>query len=250
MLRSLYENNSDKFIDVYCLNSDLTNEDENYILNHLNYENLHITFIKVNEEIFKGAPTVKRYPLEIYYRLLATEVLPKNLDRILYLDVDLIVKGSLEELYNKDFNNNLFLTSTNIGKFLTWFNSLRLGSLKKHIYPNTGVMMMNLVKMRECVKIEDITNFISKHKQTMALYDQDIIFALYGDKIGLIDSKKYNLSDRQISKYNRHHRNKIDKNWVDKNNVIIHYLGSNKPWKPNYKGILKPYFELYNFIEE
>ena len=29
------------------------------------------------------------------------------------------------------------------------------------------------------------------------------------------------------------------------NNVIVHYLGRNKPWKPDYKGILKPFYDKY-----
>ena len=38
---------------------------------------------------------------------------------------------------------------------------------------------------------------------------------------------------------------KIDLNWVEKNNFIIHYLGKNKPWKDNYKGILEDYYKRY-----
>ena len=33
--------------------------------------------------------------------------------------------------------------------------------------------------------------------------------------------------------------------WVEENNVIVHYLGRNKPWKPDYKGILKPFYDKY-----
>ena len=42
-------------------------------------------------------------------------------------------------------------------------------------------------------------------------------------------------------------KNKIDLDWVKNNNIIIHYLGRNKPWKDKYKGILKDfYFEYYS----
>ncbi len=250
MLKSLCDNNRDLQINVYCLHTTLTEDDKNYILQNAKFDNLNINFIEVSDAIFQHAPTVRRYPFEIYYRLLAAEVLPEQLDRILYLDVDVIVKGNLEDLYNMDFRDNLFLATTNVGKVLTWFNSLRLSLTGKRIYPNTGVVLMNLSKMREVVKIDDIVEFINNHKRAMALYDEDIIFALYGDKIGLIDSRIYNLSDRQIAKYNRHHRKKIDKKWVDEHNIIIHYLGPNKPWKTGYKGILKPYYEKYEFTEE
>ncbi len=110
-------------------------------------------------------------------------------------------------------------------------------------------MLLNINQFREKAKKEDIFNFIKKHKFFMTLYDEDVAFGLYGDKILLFDGKRFNLSDRSIARYNLFNKNKIDTQWVDDNNVIIHYLGKNKPWKKNYKGILKPYFDKYDFVE-
>ena len=246
MLNSLSDNNKEEDIKVFCLNSSLTEEDKNEIRANNKNEKLEINFIDIDPKLFANAPTVKRYPQEIYYRLLAYKYLPKDVDRILYMVVDLIVKGSLKELYNKDFDGNLILATTNIGKFLNWFNRVRLGVKKGHIYLNSGVMMMNIKEMRNVFDEEKIYDFIRRKKRVMALYDEDVLFALYGDRIGLIDSTIYNLSDRQIRKYNRHHKQKIDYQWVVENNKIIHYLGKNKPWKDDYKGILKPFYDKYN----
>jgi lipopolysaccharide biosynthesis glycosyltransferase len=250
MLNSLCSNNSDENFDVFCLHSSLSEDDKNYINNHIKFDNIKINFIQIDNHYFENAPTVKRYPIEVYYRLVAYEFLPKNIDRVLYLDVDIIINKSLKELYNLDFKENLFFASTNTGKFLTWFNRIRLGIKKNHIYPNTGVLLINIQKMREVAKKEDIFEFIEIHKPFMTLYDEDVVFGLYGDKISLLDDKKYNLSDRNIKRYNTFHKNKIDKKWVDENNVIIHYLGKNKPWKNNYKGILKSYYDKYDFNDK
>ena len=38
---------------------------------------------------------------------------------------------------------------------------------------------------------------------------------------------------------------KIDEKWVEDNCCIIHYFGKNKPWKDNYKGILKKFYLIY-----
>jgi lipopolysaccharide biosynthesis glycosyltransferase len=229
------------------LHSSLSNEDKNYIANHLKFENIKINYIKIDEGYFAKAPTVKRYPNEIYYRLIAYDVLPKSVSRVLYLDVDIIVNKSLRELYNKEFHGNLFFTTTNSGKVLTWLNRVRLGVKKNHVYPNTGVMLMDIDGLRQVTKKEDIFKFIEEHKAVMTLYDEDVVFGLFSDKITLLDDKKFNLSDRSITRFNLFHKNKIDRIWVDENNVIIHYLGKNKPWKKNYKGILKPYFDKYDF---
>lgn len=39
----------------------------------------------------------KRYPHEVYYRLLAPHVLPESIDRVIYLDCDMLVIGSLAD---------------------------------------------------------------------------------------------------------------------------------------------------------
>jgi lipopolysaccharide biosynthesis glycosyltransferase len=57
----------------------------------------------------------------------------------------------------------------------------------------------------------------------------------------------YNLNERKIRGYNRHHakNEKIDLAWVDKNAYILHYIGRNKPWKEKYRGILRGYYQKY-----
>ena len=85
----------------------------------------------------------------------------------------------------------------------------------------------------------------------MCLYDQDVIFKFFGNKIRLIDPRLYNLSDRLVMFHNKFYRSKykIDLDWVENNNYIIHYLGTNKPWKDKYRGILKDYYTKYK-VEE
>ena len=248
MLRSLYDNNRHRSVRVFCLHSSLTDTDIAYIRSYAPSA-LRIDFIAVDESLFREAPTVKRYPHEVYYRLLAFELLPPEVEKILYLDVDIIVKGDLGELYDADCGDHLLLASTNTGRLLTRLNGVRLRTGGKRVYPNTGVMLMQIAAMRAAVRREDIFAFIDAHKHVMTLYDEDVLFGLYGNRIGTIDSRKYNLSDRQINRYNRTHKHKIDTEWVERNNVILHYLGPNKPWKDNYCGMLKGYYDKYDFTD-
>jgi len=44
----------------------------------------------------------------MYYRLLAFKFLPEELDRILYLDPDILVINPIDELYNMDIDNYLY----------------------------------------------------------------------------------------------------------------------------------------------
>ncbi len=245
MMNSLSTNNKDSEFDVYVLHTDLDDEDKAKILTKLQ-PNINPIYIYMDKSLFKGAPKVKRYPYEIYYRIFAPKMLPESVERILYLDSDLIVHGNVDELYNMNFEGNLFIACTQIRGFVTWLNRIRMTVNRHHYYMNTGVMMMNVKELRQIIDTDKIFKFIKRNGWRMYLYDQDVLFKFYGDRIKLIDPKIYNLSDRYITFYNmRRPKHKIDADWVANNNIIIHYLGRNKPWKEKYKGILKDYYFKY-----
>ena len=86
----------DEDINFYILHHDLSNDDKNNLIN--SFKSQTFRFIEIDENEFKDFPISSRYPLEIYYRLFAPLLLPNNLDRILYLDVDIVVINSLKEL--------------------------------------------------------------------------------------------------------------------------------------------------------
>ena len=99
--------------------------------------------------------------------------------------------------------------------------------------------------MRKEQNIQELNEYIIKNEKRLFLPDQDVLNALYGNKVIVIDNLKYNLSDRAIKRYNLTKRKKINRHWVDENAYIIHYYGKNKPWKDKYRGILKPYYEFH-----
>ncbi len=245
MLNSLASNNAESEFDVYVLHSDLQEEDKKNILQNVK-PNINLIYMYMDNSLFKGAPKVNRYPYEIYYRIFAPTMLPESVERILYLDSDLIVHKNIDELYNMNFEGNLFIACTQIRGFMQWFNRVRMGVNKHHVYMNTGVMVMNVKELRQVIEPEKIFAFMKKNGWRMYLYDQDVLFKFFGDRIKLVDPKLYNLSDRYITFYNmRRPKHKIDADWVVNNNVIVHYLGRNKPWKDNYKGILAKYYYEY-----
>ena len=243
LLKSIEKTNKNKEINVYVLNREIEALEEENILKKFINNNIKINFIKIdNKEIEKFPVYEKRYPVEIYFRLFATKYLPKDINRILYLDVDTIVINSLDKLYNMDFENNLFIGSTHINKNLHNFNINRFGVDKNYFYVNTGVLMMNLEELRKIPVEKEVISFIKKYKTKLMLPDQDIIFALYGNRIKEVDSLIYNLGDRDIRKYNLLNKEQIDLDWVKKHSVIIHYYGRNKPWNKNYNGILNYFY--------
>lgn len=244
MIKSFLDNHKQK-TDVYIISKDITSDDLPQL------DQLTFYIIDFEDRYLADVPTSKRYPKSIYYRIFASQVLPKSIERILYLDPDIIIKANLNSFYQMEFQNALFIGSTNTGKFLQKFNEIKNKAPKGAPYINTGVLLMNIKLLRDTQSMQEVYRYIRKYKHRFTLPDQDIISGLYGDRIKLVSSLIYNLSDRGIRYYNaKNPDNKITLDWVDKNTKIIHYYGRNKPWKSSYKGILKFYYDKYKIENE
>lgn len=242
-LYSIVKNGGALSYNVYILHSDLNHEQRSYIEQKAD-KRVIIYFIKVDETIFQGFPETKRYPKEIYYRLVSPLLLPRDLDKILYLDVDTIIINSLSDLYQMDFQNNYYIACSHVKEFLTKCNQIRLEIKDDVPYINTGVLMMNLPALRNHLSIDFIRTTVKKKTHSFLLPDQDLLTIMHGKHILLTDTIRYNLSDRILNIYNMNHQNhKIDISWVRKNCTIIHYCGKNKPWLNHYKGILDIFYK-------
>lgn len=241
-LGSVAKNGGADHYDAYILHSDLEEADRLQIRENT-AEEVDLHFIPVDEAIFQGFPETSRYPKQVYYRLTAPLLLPEYLDKILYLDVDLVVINSLEELYSTDFEGNYYLACSHVKEFLTRFNQKRLG-VEDHVpYINTGVMMLNLSALRQNLTLDQLRDTARKKMHAFMLPDQDLLTVMHGEHIKLVDTLRYNLSDRLLAAHNANPQNEtLDLDWVRKNAVVIHYYGKNKPWKPGYMGILDVFY--------
>lgn len=208
------------------------------------WEKMQLYPIQVNASAFDFFPEHHRYPKTMYYRIFAASLLPDSLDRILYLDPDLVVIHSLNELYHMDLGDHYFLGCSHTQKMLTEFNRMRLDLPKEAHYINTGVLLMNLSLLRREQSRDEVVRYVEQYGKVFTLPDQDIISALYGHRTGMLDTLRYNLSDRILNVNNANPLNThIDVDWVRQHGVIVHYCGKNKPWKENYHGVLDVFYD-------
>ena len=241
-LRSIVKNGGEERYDAYILHSDLTDADMDAV--RAVSDRVSCRFLSVDAGDFDGFPESSRYPRQIYYRLAAPLLLPEELDRILYLDVDTLVINPLKELYTMDFQGNYYIASTHIREALTKLNDRRLNVPDGSPYVNTGVMVLNLPALRENLTMDEIRRTALQKIDSFWLPDQDLLTVLHGDKILLADTQKYNLSDRILNIYNANPKNpRHNLDWVRENTVVIHYCGKNRPWKPHYIGQLGVFYE-------
>lgn len=168
---------------------------------------------------------------------------PDSLDRILYLDPDLVVINPLDDLYAMDFEGNSFIAATHVQKFFRKFNEHRLNLEENTPYINTGVLLMNLEILRKEHSGEAIRSYIDKNRRRLLLPDQDVFTALYGQKTKIADASLYNLGEIYLITHKMTKQmSDISIDWVRSNTVIVHYYGKNKPWKKDYKGSLDVFY--------
>jgi len=240
MLYSLLRSNPDSTFIVYLLHSSISNTALTRTRQILGTSGELIPILAKDIRL-ENAPTSSRYPQEIYYRIFAAKYLPEHVDRVLYLDPDIIVNGCVKELYNLPMEQYYFAAASHIGPVLHRINELRLDMDESSPYINSGVMLMNLDLLRREQDLDEVFEFIERKKSFLVLPDQDIISSLYGTKILALDPFRYNMTEvlfRQHAPFEK----SLDLDWIRRNSVIIHYCGRNKPWKTNYRGELDIFY--------
>lgn len=241
MLFSLLHSNPDERFRVYILQNSIRPEALAGTEKILNGRGKLVS-IFVDDTQLKGAPISDRYPLEMYYRIFAAKYLPKELDRVLYLDPDIIVNKPLHDLYSMPMGTAYFAAATHIRSALHRFNEIRLDMDEESPYINSGVMLINLDLLRAEQNTDDVFEYIKAHEGWLLLPDQDIISGLYGQRIITLDPFKYNMTERLFE------MSRIEGRWMEledvrENAAIIHYIGRNKPWKSSYKGKLGVFYD-------
>lgn len=239
MLASLLRYNQEP-IAVYVLHHSLSQTDLERIQAVLG-EQGKVKSIWVDDHMLKDAPVTERYPREMYYRIFAAGYLPNDLERILYLDPDLVVNGSLKELYQLDLGDYYFAAASHVQKSMQKINELRL-EMEEGPYINSGVMLMNLTVLRQKQDEQAVFRYIDEHRKVLFLPDQDIISGLYSEHILPLDPYRYNMTERLFA-LRPQAQAWQDLDWVRENATIIHYCGRNKPWREPYFGKLNVFFK-------
>ncbi|MDU5535240.1 MAG: glycosyltransferase family 8 protein, partial [Anaerococcus sp.] len=207
MFYSLFLTNKTN-IDIYIMHSSISDENikllEDFVKEQSNNK-ARLINVRVEDE-FSGALTTFYYTSEMYYRLLAYKYLPEDLDRVLYLDPDILVLNSLETLYKSDFCDNLFMAAIHTIPTVQSANKARLKvtSEKSDIvnYYNSGILMINLARARQNSYEDKIVKYInSTPKAGLMMPDQDLLNVVFRKEIKEISELKYNYDARRFSAY-------------------------------------------------
>lgn len=250
-IASIFENNKEYKVDIYVLYSTLSDNQKEKLNELAKSYNQNINIIQVEDYYFNNVPAL-RWSKETYYRLLINELLPSDLNRILYLDCDIVINKSIEDLYNLDLEENCIAA-------LIEDNDLkprqRLGLSPDGDYFQAGVILFDIDKCKSRLSYEKSIEILNKIGDRLLAVDQDVINVMFDGKIKSIEEKFNNCKITNFYGNNINRLfNHINKDRLD-NTVVFHY-STGKPWNNLFSGSaekiwyqylkLSPYRDLYN----
>lgn len=154
-----------------------------------------------------------------YFRFIAYSELANCIDKVLYLDSDILVKGSIAEFWDVDMNSKCAVVIEDA------YGNDMAKRVRTEKYFNAGVMFVDLEKWNE----NDYTIVCIK-KATEKVYqflDQDILNIVLDKNVAWIDKYyNYNYSlSRLMDKSKKPSAEKLPKEVK-----ICHFIGASKPW--------------------
>ena len=247
MLKSLFMNNENECFDIYLMHTSLKEEELESLNAYIARHGSRLFIVKMDDGCFQDAPVLLHYTKEMYFRLLAYKFLPESLDRILYLDPDILVLNPVRELYEMELGNFLYGAAYHNKIPVKEINRVRLFPYEIDAYYNSGVLLMNLGQLRAQVDEQEIYRFVEENRMKLIMPDQDILNALYAKQIKSIDEKLYNYDARYYGYYKLTSNGICDMEYIINNTVILHFCGKRKPWDNQYSG---KFLSLYKHYEK
>lgn len=239
----------------YVLTEGLSSENEQILHEEVEGKGgvLHICLVddeKINSLPLSKTQNLNHISKATYYRLMISELLP-DVDKVIYLDCDIVVNDSLYELWNTDISQYAIAAVLQIGY---GYEAERLGYPLKYGYFNAGVNMLNLNYFREQNLKDALFQYAEENSVKLLYNDQDILNAVLYDKC-LHLLPMWNMTAMAYDPILKHRGDMkdgiaVNTYNIEKNNIyryrnnppILHYVAKPKPWQ---KGCFHPLSYLY-----
>jgi lipopolysaccharide biosynthesis glycosyltransferase len=186
-----------------------------------------------------GDLAVTRWHASIcYLRLRLPDLLPRDVNRLIYVDSDVVVEGDLARLWRQPMNGHMALGALNFDPCLLGEAlpepTRELGLDPGLPYCNTGVMVMDVPRWREHGMLDRVVAFSQRFGRFIDSADQDGINIAIGGDWGLLDPR-WNVQLMTLHTYGlATPMSDADREalWarLEREAYILHYTGGRKPW--------------------
>ena len=188
-----------------------------------------LRLIKMDESQFSDLTLSKWVTVQAWFRIKLPD-LCKDLDKILYLDCDTLIRGNLDELFSMDLTGKYLAGVKDVWGVSKYVK--RLG-MKSGVYVNSGMLLFNCDYCRKEHFFDKVVDFAKNNAKIIEFCDQDSINKVV-DEHKLVISPKYNLMDTwwRGGYYEFEGEEEAEYLQAKENPVIAHLTGL----KPAFKG--------------
>lgn len=235
MLCSLFENNREHEFCVHMLVSSLSQEGRTLISDLGTRYHNQIVFYDIDDSMVEGVKMntgarfngKQMYSIATYYRIFLPSLLPETIDRILYLDCDIIVLSDVKELYDLYLDGYGLAAVKDFSPYDNYHRN-KMGLSMRHSAFCAGMMMINLDYWRRTNAQEALLEYSTRDWEHVYLQDQDALNFVFRDSWFMLPYKwgKTQLVVAPIDKIQR----SFDIYEFAEKPCIIHYAGHIKPW--------------------
>lgn len=240
-MASIFENNKEEHIVAHIIQDGLNEHDKQELKSLAAQYGNEVLFYTPDPKVLEGFTIrkfKKRITLATYYRCLISEILPQDIDKVIYLDCDILVLGKIRPFYDVDLGENGVGVVDDMGSD----DDIRYEILrypKECSYFNAGVLLINLSYWRAHKISEQCVDYYHKNHDRILFNDQDILNALFYNKKTTLPYK-WNMQDA-------FYRTKSPKQFTNDellHPVILHFT-NRKPWDYDNQHPLKDLFFHY-----
>lgn len=245
-LASIFENNKDILFYVHLLSTDISEQNCEKITSFVNKYNHTIDIKTVNLSDFDIDKSVcGKWGIFPSLKLYAADLF-SDVDRLLYVDADMICIGSLIPIKEVDITDSYVAMVTDTAGAVD--HRHRLGLAENAFYGCAGLVLFNLALWRRDGIRQRCMSYYNapEHHDIIKMGEQDVLNVVLQGKIRELPIE-YNM----MSTYYEHNGSSIPKRYKmtikqhRKYAVIIHYIGDAKPWYKDSRFPLKDYYWKY-----
>lgn len=215
----------------------------------------YLSCVEIEKKIEQSGVQKYRGSYATFYKLYIKEVLPDDVERILYIDCDTIIKGDLADLYNTDIGINPIAMAEDL---LLYKYKKNFGYKIEESYFNAGIVLYDIRNMISGSWWNKLGVFLREYPiEKLAKHEQDIINLCFRNniyKLPLRFNAQSILALGTAKQIKRVYGKNINYSCEDikeesEKAVIYHFLEfcGGQPWVEN---SIHPYTELYRTYKE
>ncbi|MGG4444935.1 glycosyltransferase family 8 protein [Brevibacillus porteri] len=240
MLYSLFENKVSKNpVTVHVIDSQVSGKNKSILTKTVKRFHAQINYVTIDPTLYDGFLVRDHLTQETYHRISIPDLLDKEIEKVIYLDSDMVIKEDITPLWNTNIDDYLLAAVKDSWQGVNKLRHVDLSIPDDCDYFNAGVLVMNLNKWREHNITSKIYDYMKKNQSLIRYPSQDPMNAILHDNWLQLDTK-WNYQSKHLYKSNL----RIDP-------AIIHYTGEDsKPWLSKKHPLREEYFHYLKKVQK